>query len=102
MCITLGGGAVVWRSIKQSSITDLTMEAEYIAACEAIVGRGFKKYIFSEQYGKQNSGSVGTGILKIFQNTFECSLGFIHIYFYGKNQIHKLIIKCKIVTLTLL
>ena len=32
---TLGGGAVVWRSIKQSSIADSTMEAEYIAACEA-------------------------------------------------------------------
>ena len=32
---TLGGGAVVWRSIKQSSIADSTMEVEYIAACEA-------------------------------------------------------------------
>ena len=32
---TLGGGAVIWRSIKQSSIADSTMEAEYIAACEA-------------------------------------------------------------------
>ena len=32
--ITLGGGAVVWRSIKQSSIAYSTMEAEYIAACE--------------------------------------------------------------------
>ena len=31
----LGGGAVVWRSIKQSSIADSTMEVEYIAACEA-------------------------------------------------------------------
>ena len=32
---TLGGGVVVWRSIKQSSILDSTMEAEYIAASEA-------------------------------------------------------------------
>ena len=32
---TFGGGAVVWRSIKQSSIADSTMEAKYIAACEA-------------------------------------------------------------------
>ena len=32
---TLGGGAIVWRSIKQSSIADSTMEAEYIATCEA-------------------------------------------------------------------
>ena len=30
----LGGGAVVWRSVKQSSIADSTMEVEYIAACE--------------------------------------------------------------------
>ena len=32
---TLSGGAVVWRSIKQSSIADSTMEAEYVAATEA-------------------------------------------------------------------
>ena len=32
---TLGSGAVVWISIKQSSIADSTMDAEYIAACEA-------------------------------------------------------------------
>ncbi|KAH7569485.1 hypothetical protein JRO89_XS06G0170700 [Xanthoceras sorbifolium] len=32
---TLGGGAIVWRSIKQSCIADSTMEAEYAAACEA-------------------------------------------------------------------
>ncbi|KAA0065993.1 retrovirus-related pol polyprotein from transposon tnt 1-94 [Cucumis melo var. makuwa] len=29
---TLNGGAVVWRSIKQSCIVDSTMEAEYVAA----------------------------------------------------------------------
>ncbi|KAA0043130.1 gag/pol protein [Cucumis melo var. makuwa] len=32
---TLNGGAVVWRSIKQSCIADSTMEVEYVAACEA-------------------------------------------------------------------
>ena len=32
---TLSGGAIVWKSIKQSSIADSTMKAEYIAACEA-------------------------------------------------------------------
>ena len=32
---TLGGGAIVWRSIKQSCIVDSTMEAEYVAASEA-------------------------------------------------------------------
>ncbi|TYK04057.1 gag/pol protein [Cucumis melo var. makuwa] len=32
---TLNGGAVVWRSIKQGCITDSTLEAEYVAACEA-------------------------------------------------------------------
>ena len=34
---TLGGGAVVWRSVKQSSIADSTMEAEYITACDSLV-----------------------------------------------------------------
>ncbi|KAA0048407.1 gag/pol protein [Cucumis melo var. makuwa] len=33
---TLNGGAVVWRNIKQSCIADSTMEAEYVAACEAV------------------------------------------------------------------
>nr|XP_023890198.1 uncharacterized protein LOC112002272 [Quercus suber] len=32
---TLGGGAIGWRSVKQSCITDSTMKAEYVAACEA-------------------------------------------------------------------
>ena len=31
----LGGGAIVWRSVKQSYIADSTIEAEYIAAYEA-------------------------------------------------------------------
>ena len=31
---TLGGGAITWRSVKQSYIADSTMEAEYVAACE--------------------------------------------------------------------
>ena len=32
---TFGGGAIVWRSIKQSWIADSTMEAEYVTTCEA-------------------------------------------------------------------
>nr|XP_016511527.1 PREDICTED: uncharacterized protein LOC107828675 [Nicotiana tabacum] len=32
---TLGGGAISWRSIKQSCVADSTMEAEYVAASEA-------------------------------------------------------------------
>ena len=32
---TLRGGAISWRSVKQSSITDSTMEAKYIATSEA-------------------------------------------------------------------
>ena len=32
---TIGGGAVIWRSIKKSCIADSTMEAEYVAAYEA-------------------------------------------------------------------
>ena len=33
---TLGGGTVIWRSIKQSCIADSTMEAKYVAACDAV------------------------------------------------------------------
>ncbi|KAA0043126.1 gag/pol protein [Cucumis melo var. makuwa] len=33
---TLNEGAIVWRSLKQSCIADSTMEAKYIAACEAV------------------------------------------------------------------
>ena len=32
---TLSGGVIVWRSIKQYCIADSTMEAKYVAACEA-------------------------------------------------------------------
>ncbi|RVW14668.1 Retrovirus-related Pol polyprotein from transposon TNT 1-94 [Vitis vinifera] len=32
---TLGGGAIIWRSVKQTCVADSTMEAEYVAACEA-------------------------------------------------------------------
>ncbi|KAK1555494.1 hypothetical protein Q3G72_027257 [Acer saccharum] len=31
---TIGGGAIIWRSIKQSCIADSTMEVEYVAAYE--------------------------------------------------------------------
>ena len=30
----MGGGAITWRSVKQSCIADSTMEAKYVAACE--------------------------------------------------------------------
>ena len=33
--VTLGGGAISWRSVKQSCIAYSTMEAEYVATCEA-------------------------------------------------------------------
>ena len=32
---TLGGGAISWRSVKQTCVADSTMEAEYVAASEA-------------------------------------------------------------------
>ncbi|WRX11510.1 Reverse transcriptase [Theobroma cacao] len=32
---TIRGRAIVWRSVKQSCIVDSTMEAKYVAACEA-------------------------------------------------------------------
>ena len=38
---TLGGGAISWRSVKQSSIADSTMEVEYIAAKEAMWLKNF-------------------------------------------------------------
>ena len=38
---TLGGGAISWRSIKQSCVADSTMEAEYVAASEAVWLRNF-------------------------------------------------------------
>ena len=31
---TLGGGAISWRSVKQSCIVDSIMEVEYVATCE--------------------------------------------------------------------
>ena len=45
---TLGGGAVVWRSIKQSSIGDSTMEAEYIAACEVAKESVLLKQLYTD------------------------------------------------------
>ena len=32
---TLRGGAISWRSVKQSYIADSTMEVKYVTACEA-------------------------------------------------------------------
>ena len=34
-CVFTLAGAITWRSVKQSCIADSTMEAEYVAACEA-------------------------------------------------------------------
>ena len=33
---TLGGGAIIWSSVKQSCIVDSIMEAEYVAACKEV------------------------------------------------------------------
>ena len=44
---TLGGGAISWRSVKQSCVTDSTMEAEYVVACEAAKEAiWLKKFLF--------------------------------------------------------
>ena len=46
--VTLGGGAISWRSVKQSCIADSTMEAKYIAAYEmAKESVWLKKLIFN-------------------------------------------------------
>ena len=44
---TLGGGTIIWRSVKQSCIADSTMEAEYAATCEAAKEAVWlKKFLF--------------------------------------------------------
>ena len=44
---TLASGAITWRSVKQSCIADSTMEAEYVAACEATKEAVWlKKFLF--------------------------------------------------------
>ena len=44
---TLGGGAISWRSVKQSCIANSTMEAEYVAACKAAKEAiWLKKFLF--------------------------------------------------------
>ena len=53
---TLGGGAISWRSVKQSCIADSTMEVEYVAACEAI-----KEAIWLEKF------LPGLGVVRIEQ-----------------------------------
>ena len=45
---TLGGATVVRRSVKQSSIVDSTIEAEYIAACEAAKESVWLKKFYTE------------------------------------------------------
>ena len=43
---TLGGGAISWRSVKQSCIVDSTMDAKYVAVCEAVEEAvWFKKFL---------------------------------------------------------
>ncbi|KAA0051436.1 gag/pol protein [Cucumis melo var. makuwa] len=42
---TLNGGAVVWRSVKQTCIVNSTIEAEYVAACEAVWLRKFLTFL---------------------------------------------------------
>ena len=31
----MGGGAIIWRSVKQRCVADSTMKVEYVAPCEA-------------------------------------------------------------------
>ena len=43
---TLGGGAISWKSVKQSCIADSTMEAKYVATGEAAKEAWLKKFLF--------------------------------------------------------
>ena len=44
----LGGGAISWKSFKQSFVADSTMKAEYVAACEvAKEAVWLKKFLFN-------------------------------------------------------
>ena len=45
---TLGGGAISWRSDKQSCITNSTIEVEYVATCEAAKEAIWLKKFFSD------------------------------------------------------
>ncbi|XP_062094032.1 secreted RxLR effector protein 161-like [Humulus lupulus] len=47
MIFVLGGGAVIWRSIKQSTFSDSTMEVEYIAASEAAEDVLYRSWCYS-------------------------------------------------------
>ena len=43
---TLNGGAIYWRSIKQTCVVDSTIEAEYVAASEAMrEAKWLKKFL---------------------------------------------------------
>ena len=46
---TSGGAAVVWKSVKQSSIVDSTMEAKYIDVCEATKESVWLKKFYTDQ-----------------------------------------------------
>ena len=56
---TLGDGAISWRSIKQSYIANSTMEAEYVAACEAAKEAVWlKKFLFDLGIVRMEQGPI--------------------------------------------
>ena len=48
MVYNLGGGAASWRSAKQTSVADSSMEAEYVAASEAAKEAVWLKYFLGK------------------------------------------------------
>ena len=61
---TLGSGAISWRSVKQSCITESTTEAEYVAASEAI-----KEVVWLRKFLQDlEVVSTVTAPLKLFYN----------------------------------
>ncbi|KAL5558327.1 hypothetical protein UlMin_034538 [Ulmus minor] len=81
---TLNGRAIVWRSVKQSCISDSTMEAEYLATSEAV-----KEAIWLRNFLRDlevipnleqpmvvycdNSGAVANNFCKYIYIILECS-----------------------------
>ena len=69
---TFVGGAISWRSVKQSSIADSTMEAKYIAASEAAKEVVWLKNFFMDLKVVPSAQSACKALILKFSIFFEC------------------------------